>query len=579
MVIALCLPVRTLCADDFSRGAACLSPQISLNDPALIARYGIWCDTGRVPFPASSGARTNHEYRQFLQALAGRYGSADDLLIRIKREHGDRYSRAIEQLEALEAGRPELYHWVIAHEKEVMVIFYALGKILNLSEQQLVQGALGCRFHDIGKYIDSKNVAYNRGIFFNGIHYTPAEKELLREELVKHAQRSCDIMKACGVEDETVLAVALHHHANVDGTGYPQPLTREEIPLAAKIARVADSFSAMLGARPYNGRQSISFNAAVADIEENIDKAYGPGVVAAFERLVGALPFDQQSRLFYSVPVRARKIFHALLRQAQGIPYTYPFAKVACGVSAAGNDVPFCMAVNSIGTHRHAEINLVLNVLEQSLRMRDARRQNMSRLKRLDFLADTVKINENEEARRLLQEISQTAGDPFKNTVIYSTLRPCAACVQVLQALGVKEIYFASEHPDQEFVRKSESAAALLRQSGGRMALAHFIKEGVIEPNALFFAVCTNSDYEVCADVINKWYHAYITRNDEGLLSQHMQRMKRHLFQQKIDELLRKLKFSPARLKVVADLIAGTSVIETPCSAIISASAWCDRAI
>lgn len=74
--------------------------------------------------------------------------------------------------------------------------------------------------------------------------------------------------------------IALTHHERWDGRGYPAGLRGEQIPLAGRIAAVADVFDALTHERPY--KQAWSLSAAVNEILEQAGRQFDPRVVAAF---------------------------------------------------------------------------------------------------------------------------------------------------------------------------------------------------------------------------------------------------------------------------------------------------------
>jgi HD-GYP domain-containing protein (c-di-GMP phosphodiesterase class II) len=78
--------------------------------------------------------------------------------------------------------------------------------------------------------------------------------------------------------------MAKHHHERLDGRGYPDGLTDEQIPIGAKIVALADSFDAMTTDRPYKRRRS--FEDVVIDLRENSGKQFDGKVVAAFARAI-----------------------------------------------------------------------------------------------------------------------------------------------------------------------------------------------------------------------------------------------------------------------------------------------------
>jgi GAF domain-containing protein len=83
---------------------------------------------------------------------------------------------------------------------------------------------------------------------------------------------------------EEVRSVILHHHEHYDGSGYPDGLEGEEIPLISRVLAVVDSFCAMLEDRPY--REALPRKEALAHIREGAGSRYDPQVVAALEKVL-----------------------------------------------------------------------------------------------------------------------------------------------------------------------------------------------------------------------------------------------------------------------------------------------------
>jgi HD-GYP domain-containing protein (c-di-GMP phosphodiesterase class II) len=74
------------------------------------------------------------------------------------------------------------------------------------------------------------------------------------------------------------------HHEKVDGTGYPQGLSGDDIPLGSKIVTLADSFDAMMTDRPYRAR--LTLDASLDEMRRNTGRQFSGEVVAAFCRLL-----------------------------------------------------------------------------------------------------------------------------------------------------------------------------------------------------------------------------------------------------------------------------------------------------
>lgn len=72
-----------------------------------------------------------------------------------------------------------------------------------------------------------------------------------KEKVKKHPEESCMLLKAAGISNQTWLNIVLQHHEKVDGSGYPNGLSGDQICLEAKIVGLADIYSAMISSRPY----------------------------------------------------------------------------------------------------------------------------------------------------------------------------------------------------------------------------------------------------------------------------------------------------------------------------------------
>jgi len=166
--------------------------------------------------------------------------------------------------------------WVIRHQKEVFQLAYYMGVALGFSNTQLTELSVAARFHDIGKSTIDPCL----------INYRGALSEAQRYEVFEHVRQSHQILKKKGVQSTVILAAVFSHHENFDGSGYPDRLKHNEIPLEAQILRIVDSFSAMLGSRPYNNPHDASFEQAISQIERGSGVLYNPEMVKTFLTIV-----------------------------------------------------------------------------------------------------------------------------------------------------------------------------------------------------------------------------------------------------------------------------------------------------
>ena len=116
-------------------------------------------------------------------------------------------------------------------------------------------------------------------------HLDDMDAPLIVEEIQYvrlHAQASYEILKKEGYK-ETILLAVRHHHENYDGSGYPDNLSGEAIPLGARIIRVCDVYAALTSDRPY--RQAFESQSAVQLMIEEI-KDFDVKVFLAFQRMI-----------------------------------------------------------------------------------------------------------------------------------------------------------------------------------------------------------------------------------------------------------------------------------------------------
>lgn len=129
----------------------------------------------------------------------------------------------------------------LAHGAAVSNLAYLVGKQMCFSEEECHEFAVAGFLHDIGKLELAK---YVRG----------KEKETLIIEELKYVRRhsalGAAILEKKGYSQKIVDMVKSHHE-NYDGSGYPMNLSREEIPMGARIIRVCDVFAALTSDRPY----------------------------------------------------------------------------------------------------------------------------------------------------------------------------------------------------------------------------------------------------------------------------------------------------------------------------------------
>ena len=161
---------------------------------------------------------------------------------------------------------------VINHGITVSNLAYQVGKELQLPEDQCYELAVAGGLHDIGKL---KLSGYVSG----------KENPLVVEEIKyvrRHPQLGCEALHNQGYSS-FVLEAIYYHHENYDGSGYPQNLQGEEIPLGSRILRVCDTYAALTEKRPY--REAFDPETAIRLMIDEI-KNFDMQVFLAFMKVV-----------------------------------------------------------------------------------------------------------------------------------------------------------------------------------------------------------------------------------------------------------------------------------------------------
>jgi len=159
-----------------------------------------------------------------------------------------------------------------------------LGEHLGLAEDQIVALRRAGIVHDVGK------VAVPDAILLKPGKLTELEWELMREHPVV-GERICAPLKSFRL----VLPVIRHHHEKLDGSGYPDGLRGDAIPITARILQIVDVYDALTTDRPY--KKAFTITDALQTMKEEVAKGWWDAhVFGEFERLVRSGTADLLSR-------------------------------------------------------------------------------------------------------------------------------------------------------------------------------------------------------------------------------------------------------------------------------------------
>ena len=161
------------------------------------------------------------------------------------------------------------------HSERVARISVAIGKRMGMDDEELDTLRMSALLHDVGK------IAIDDNILKKPAALTDEEYEIMKT----HPQRGYKIMSQIpGME--AYLPGMYMHHEMVNGKGYPQGLTGDQIPLQAKIVSVADTFDAMTIDRPYS--KGMDLPSALQQLKELVGIRYQSEVVEALVDACGA---------------------------------------------------------------------------------------------------------------------------------------------------------------------------------------------------------------------------------------------------------------------------------------------------
>lgn len=196
--------------------------------------------------------------------------------------------------------------YTAGHSAAVAVYARDIARRLGLSEedQQLVH--LAGLVHDIGK------VGLPAGLLEKPGPLTLEERRIMEE----HSAIGERILSE--VEDyATIARIVRHHHERMDGNGYPDGLSGEEVPLISRIIAVADAYNAMTSGRPY--RDAMPSRVARLRLAQAVDSQFDTAVVAAFEAILTSASVSYLSGASADFSMEAQRYPDAFAKPAASV--------------------------------------------------------------------------------------------------------------------------------------------------------------------------------------------------------------------------------------------------------------------
>jgi HD-GYP domain-containing protein (c-di-GMP phosphodiesterase class II) len=205
------------------------------------------------------------------------------------RKHAERLAAALLEtlLNAIDANDPQTG----AHVRRVARYALILADAADLDERQQHSVERVALFHDIGKIHEA---------LFDIIHEASALTPAERRAIATHPQRGADVLQPLAPFYPDLPEGVLSHHERWDGKGYPRCLAGDDIPIAARIVAIADTFDAITHRRRY--REGGSAADATTVIASGCGSQWDPDLVDLFlcppvhECVMAALHEHRQAR-------------------------------------------------------------------------------------------------------------------------------------------------------------------------------------------------------------------------------------------------------------------------------------------
>ena len=182
-------------------------------------------------------------------------------------------------------------HYTRNHSERVALYATAIAVRMGLPIEYIERIAIAGTLHDVGK------IAVPDRVLLKPACLTDDEFSLVQA----HCTEGERMVRALGMRD--IASWIRHHHERWDGTGYPDGLAGERIPLPSRIVGVADAMDAMTTARAY--RQALSLDQATVELQERAGKQFDPQVAGCLVELLdeGTLSLSEEHRFVTSYAI------------------------------------------------------------------------------------------------------------------------------------------------------------------------------------------------------------------------------------------------------------------------------------
>lgn len=209
-----------------------------------------------------SATKTNQN-----ETLTTKFREAEDAMYKSKAKEGERSRRDI--IDVIAATLYSKIPFEEQHAKRVSFLCQQMALNLGFQKEDVQKLALAGLLHDIGK------VAISTDILTKKTPLTQAEWQQLRT----HTEIGAKVVGNGDTMSEIGQAI-LHHHERYDGSGYPKGIAWDEIPMAARIITIADSYDSMITQNEYKNAKSR--DEAILELRQNSGTQFDPKLTELF---------------------------------------------------------------------------------------------------------------------------------------------------------------------------------------------------------------------------------------------------------------------------------------------------------
>jgi putative nucleotidyltransferase with HDIG domain len=199
-------------------------------------------------------------------------------IITSQKQELEKYATEIEEsyistVKVLAAAIDARDHYTSGHSTRVARLSLALGEAFGLQEDELDDLEVACLFHDVGKIKIPDSILLKEGRL--------DESEM--REMRRHPEYGAEILSKANSLLRYIPTVR-HHHEWFDGTGYPDGLKSDKIPLSAAIVSLADAFDAMTSDRPY--RKALTPEESSKEMHNVSGRQFSPKHIEIFDMII-----------------------------------------------------------------------------------------------------------------------------------------------------------------------------------------------------------------------------------------------------------------------------------------------------